>query len=111
MVKFLYELPDYDPALFENPKSKTTLQSSREILQEVIPLLENIEEWTNETLFTALKNFATAHGYKIGTVMWPIRTALSGQFASPGGATELADLLGKAETLSRLKIGLAKLQP
>jgi len=110
MVKFLYELPDYDAALFENPKSKSTLQSSREILQEVIPLLESMQEWTNESLFTALKDFAAAHGYKIGTVMWPIRTALSGQFASPGGATELADLLGKDETLRRLKIGLEKLQ-
>jgi len=110
MVHFLYELPDYDVALFENPKSKSTLQSSREILQSVIPLLEGLTEWSNESLFALLKEFATAQGYKIGTVMWPIRTALSGQFASPGGATELADLLGKDETLRRLKIGLAKLQ-
>lgn len=110
MVKFLYDLPNYDVVLFENSKSKSTLQSSQEILQAVIPLLESLNVWNNDTLFAALKEFAANQGYKIGTVMWPIRTALSGQFASPGGATELAELLGKAETLRRLNLGLAKLK-
>ena len=110
MIHFLSELPEYSVELFENQKSKATLASSAEVLQTVIPLLAKLEEWDNESLFAALKDFAAAHGYKTGTVMWPIRTALSGLPASPGGATELADLLGKEQTLRRLKIGLEKLE-
>jgi glutamyl-tRNA synthetase len=75
----------------------------------VLPLFTSTEEWTNETLFTNLKELANSQGLKVGTVMWPIRTALSGQETSPGGATELAAILGKAETLRRVKLGLEKL--
>jgi glutamyl-tRNA synthetase, bacterial family len=110
MVRFLSALPEYSAELFENQKSKATLASSAEVLRAAIPLLESLESWDNESLFAALKEFASAQGYKTGTLMWPIRTALSGLPASPGGATELADLLGKQETLRRLRIGLAKLE-
>jgi len=110
MISFLAELPEYEPAMFVNDKSKSTLASSREILARAIPSLEAVEPWTNETIFACLKTFAMEKGYKVGTVMWPIRTACSGLEATPGGATELADLLGKAETLKRLRLGLAKLQ-
>ncbi|HOE34822.1 MAG: glutamate--tRNA ligase [Chloroflexi bacterium] len=110
MIRFLSELPEYGPELFENQKSKATLASSAEVLRAVIPLLQKLEKWDNESLFAALKDFAAANGYKTGTVMWPIRTSLSGLPASPGGATELADLLGKEETLRRLVIGLQKLE-
>jgi glutamyl-tRNA synthetase len=107
---FLAELPAYDPAMFLNEKSKSSLATSREILDRTIPLLEALEPWTNEAIFACLKSFATENSYKVGTVMWPIRTAGSGLEATPGGATELADLLGKEETLKRLRYGLAKLQ-
>ncbi|MDY0125964.1 MAG: hypothetical protein RBS09_07205 [Anaerolineaceae bacterium] len=79
------------------------------MLQAVLPLFTSIEVWTNENLFTNLKELANSQGLKGGTVMWPIRTALSGQETSPGGATELAAILGKAETLRRVKLGLGKL--
>ncbi len=109
LVGFFTELPSYEPGLFAHAKSKSTLESSTQVLQAVLPLFTSIEEWTNENIFTNLKELANSQGLKVGTVMWPIRTALSGQETSPGGATELAAILGKAETLRRLKLGLAKL--
>lgn len=110
MTAFLAELPAYEPAMFINEKSKSTLETSREILEPTIPLLEALEPWTNESIFVCLKTFAVENGYKVGAVMWPVRTSCSGLEATPGGATELADLLGKEETLKRLRFGLAKLQ-
>lgn len=109
LVGFLAELPDYPAELFENQKSKSTLESSRVVLEKTLPLLENLENWSNEGLFEVLKAFAQEQGFKVGTVMWPIRAALSGQETSPGGATELAALLGKEESLRRIKLGLSKL--
>ncbi len=110
LVGFLVELPEYSAELFENQKSKSTLESSRVILEKTLPLLENLENWSNEGLFEVLKAFAQEQGFKVGTVMWPIRAALSGQETSPGGATELAELLGKEESLRRIRLGMSKLQ-
>ncbi len=109
LVGFLAELPEYSVELFENKKSKSTLESSRAVLEAVVPLLESLEIWSNESLFQVLKSFAQEQSLKVGTVMWPIRTALSGQETSPGGATELAALLGKEESLRRIRYGLSKL--
>lgn len=109
LVGFLANLPEYSAELFANQKSKSTLETSRLVLEKVLPLLENLETWSNESLFELLKTFSQEQGLKVGTVMWPIRTALSGQETSPGGATELAALLGKPESLRRLGYGLHKL--
>ena len=110
MVAFLAELPEYEANLFESQKSKSTLASSLEVLEAVIPMLAGLSPWTNEALYASLKEYAQRTGCKVGTVMWPIRTALSGLPTTPGGATELADLLGKTESLRRLTIGLEKLK-
>ena len=109
LVGFLAELPEYSVEMFENKKSKSTLESSRAVLEAVVPQLESLEIWSNESLFEVLKSYAQGQGFKVGTVMWPIRTALSGQETSPGGATELAALLGKEESLRRIRYGLSKL--
>jgi len=109
LVGFLAELPEYEAPLFEHQKSKSTLESSKTVLEAVIPLFENLSEWTNGNIFLCLKNYSQESGLKVGTVMWPIRTALSGQASSPGGATELAAILGKEESLRRINLGLAKL--
>ena len=109
LVGFLANLPEYSAELFANQKSKSTLETSRLVLENALPLLENLETWSNESLFELLKTFSQEQGLKVGTVMWPIRTALSGQETSPGGATELAALLGKPESLRRLGQGLKKL--
>ena len=109
LVRFLAEMPEYSAELFANQKSKSTLESSRLVLEKALPLLEKLTSWSNEELFEVLKAFALEQGLKVGTVMWPIRTTLSGQETSPGGATELAALLGKDESLRRIKLGLSKL--
>lgn len=108
-VGFFAELPEYDKQLFVHDKSKSTLESSRIVLEKVVPVLEEIEDFSNANLFAGLKTFAHENGMKVGTVMWPIRTALSGQEVSAGGATELASILGKDESLRRIRLGLQKL--
>jgi glutamyl-tRNA synthetase len=109
LVGFFGDLPSYEAGLFVHEKSKSTMESAKAVLQAVQPLFTEIDEWTNESLFAILKELAVSKGMKVGTVMWPIRTALSGQDTSPGGATELAAILGKDETLRRISLGLEKL--
>ena len=110
MVAFFVAVPEYDLDMYVHEKSKCDPQISLEILRASLPVLENLDTWNNDSLFTALKTFGTEAGYKTGTVMWPIRTALSGVLATPGGATALAEILGKEETLCRIKDAIAKLE-
>lgn len=109
MVDFFNELPAYETELFVNKKSKSRLESSREILGEVLPKLEAVESWNNDALFELLKAYGEEKGYKTGLVMWPLRIALSGKLMTPAGATEIMDVLGKEESLARLREGQKKL--
>ena len=109
MVDFFNELPAYETELFVNKKSKSSLESSREILGEVLPKLEAVESWNNDALFELLKAYGEEKGYKTGLVMWPLRIALSGKLMTPAGATEIMDVLGKGESLARLREGQKKL--
>ena len=109
MVDFFNELPAYETELFVNKKSKSSLESSREILGEVLPKLEAVESWNNDALFELLKAYGEEKGYKTGLVMWPLRIALSGKLMTPAGATEIMDVLGKEESLARLREGQEKL--
>lgn len=109
MVDFFNELPAYETELFVNKKSKSSLESSREILGEVLPKLEAVESWNNDALFDLLKAYGEEKGYKTGLVMWPLRIALSGKLMTPAGATEIMDVLGKEESLARLREGQKKL--
>lgn len=109
MVDFFNELPAYETELFVNKKSKSSLESSREILGEVLPKLEAVESWNNDALFKLLKAYGEEKGYKTGLVMWPLRIALSGKLMTPAGATEIMDVLGKEESLARLREGQKKL--
>lgn len=108
-TEFLAELPEYDVALFENKKMKTNPDVAKKSLELVLPVLQNTEAWSNEALFEKLKEVAAANELKNGQVLYPLRIALSGLETTPGGATELAVVLGKNETLKRLKIALDKL--
>jgi glutamyl-tRNA synthetase len=110
MVGFLVEVPDYDVEMYRHKKSKCDPEISLTILKETRPVLRDLEIWDNQNLYLALKDFASEHAYKIGTVMWPIRTALSGVLTTPGGATALAEVIGKEETLRRIDAGIKKLQ-
>ncbi len=108
-VDFIDAVPEYDVELYTHKKMKTNPENSLELLKEVKPVLEGVSEWNNDALFAALSEWATAKEYKTGFVMWPIRTAVSGKATTPGGATELMELLGKAESLKRIDAAIVKL--
>lgn len=109
-IDFLEELPDYSIELYIHKKMKTTYENSLESLKSILPVLEDLIEWDNETLYNTMVAFVEKMGIKNGQLLWPVRTALSGKASSPGGASELAELLGKEESIKRIKIGIAKLQ-
>ena len=88
---------------------KTDPEKGLALLEEVLPLLEAQEDYSNDALFEMLKGFAGEKGYKIGYVMWPLRTAVSGKQSTPGGATELMEVFGKEESLRRIRKGIEKL--
>ena len=106
---FFQELPEYDTALYTHKKMKTDAQKGLELLREVLPVLEEQNDFSNDALFETLKKFAEEKGYKIGYVMWPIRTAVSGKQNTPGGATEIMEVLQKEESLKRIRFGIEKL--
>ncbi len=109
-IGFFVEVPDYDIEMYRHKKSKCDPEISMEILKKVKPILKELDTWDNDNLYLTLKEFGKEHGFKTGTVMWPIRTALSGVPVTPGGATALAEILGKEETLSRIQAGIEKLE-
>lgn len=108
-TEFLAQLPDYDIALFENKKMKTNPEVAKQALELALPVLQNVTEWTNENLFATLKDLAVNNELKNGQILYPVRIALSGLETTPGGATELAVILGKDETIRRVKQALNKL--
>lgn len=109
-IDFFREVPEYDTAMYTHKKMKTTPESSLEVLQDLLPVLEEQEDYSNDALFETLKKYVTEKGCKIGYVMWPIRTALSGKQNTPGGATEIMEVLGKEESLKRIRDGIHKLK-
>ena len=96
--------------MYVHKKMKTTLESSLEVLGEVLPLLSENEDYSNDALFALLTEYAGKKEVKTGFVMWPLRTAVSGKQTTPGGATELMEILGKEETLARIRKGIEKLE-
>ncbi len=109
MVDFLTVLPEYDTELFTNKKSKTDAEVSAQVLDMAIPALEELPNWTEEALHTTLLGLAEQNGMKNGTMLWPVRIAMAGKAVTPGGAIEIGLLLGREETLRRLKFGREKL--
>ena len=109
-IDFFEKVPDYDISMYTHKKMKTDPESSCKLLEEVLPMLEETDDYSNDALFTKLSEFATGHEYKTGFVMWPIRTALSGKQMTPGGATELMEVLGKEESCTRIRNAIAKLK-
>lgn len=108
-IDFFQELPDYDKNLYVHKKMKTDLVNSLENLKLAYDELENINNWTDEEIEKALKALIKKLGVKNGQVFWPVRTALSGKQFTPGGAIEIASVLGKEESLRRIEIGIKKL--
>ena len=109
MVAFLREMPAFDAELYVNKKQKSTLESAREALTKVKPVLEGLTDWTETAIHDAVMAFIPATGMKNGQVLWPLRIAISGQMSTPGGAFEIAYLLGREETLKRLNASMEAL--
>ncbi|MBQ2936925.1 MAG: glutamate--tRNA ligase [Lachnospiraceae bacterium] len=110
LVDFLEELPTYDTAMYEHKKMKTTKDSSLKVLQELLPKLEAQDDYSNDALYQLLLAYVEEKGCKNGYVMWPVRTAVSGKQMTPAGATEIMELLGKEESLIRIKKGIELLK-
>ena len=108
-VDFFDAVPEYDSAMYTHKKMKTNEESSLAVLKELLPVLEAHEDYSNDALYTLLSGFATEHEYKNGYVLWPVRTAVSGKQMTPGGATELMEILGKEESIKRIKAAIEKL--
>jgi glutamyl-tRNA synthetase len=109
-IDFFEELPEYDIAMYTHKKMKTTAESSLLVLNDVLPILEAQDDFSNDALYAALCDYVAEKGVKNGYVMWPIRTAVSGKQMTPGGATELMEVLGKEESIARIKKGIELLQ-
>ena len=109
LVDFFNELSEYDISMYGHKKMKSTPESSLQVLRELLPLLEQQEEYSNDALYQLLLKYVEEKGCKNGYVMWPVRTAVSGKQMTPGGATELMEILGKEESLRRIRLGIQKL--
>ena len=107
---FLEKMPEYDLELYTNKKMKTDIDIAKKTLALTLPALQNVSDWSNENLFEQLKNLAAANELKNGQILYPLRIALSGKETTSGGATEIATILGKAETLERIRQAIKKLE-
>ncbi len=107
-LAFLGTFTDFDISLFEHKKSKSTLETSKEYLTKALPVLESID-WDRETISEAMKKLAEDNEVKNSVVMWPVRIAAAGVAVTPGGCAEVLILLGREESLKRIKASLARL--
>ncbi len=110
MVDFFNELPEYDTAIYAHKKMKTNEETSLQVLKDVLPLLEAQEDYSNDALYALLTDYIKGHEFKNGYVLWPVRIAVSGKEMTPCGATELMEVIGKEETLKRIRKGIELLE-
>ena len=110
LIDFFEAVPEYDAAMYTHKKMKTNAETSLAVLKEVLPVLEAQEDYSNDALYGRLVEFVKENGYKNGYVMWPIRTAVSGKQMTPAGATEIMEVIGKEESLARIRSAIEKLE-
>ena len=108
-IGFFETLPPYEKDLFTNKKSKTNEEVSKKMLESAIPAMEELTDWTQESIHDCLMDLAARLEVKNATLMWPVRIAAAGQAVTPGGAVEICQILGRDECLWRLRIGLEML--
>ena len=109
-LDFIDELPDYSTDLYVSKKMKTNEETSLEILRQILPVMEAMDDFSDEAVHTAMFDLIAKLGVKNGYLLWPLRIALSGKQFNPGGGVEIAAILGKEESLKRLKEGIEKLE-
>lgn len=110
LVKFFNDLPEYDIEMYSHKKMKTDATTSLEVLKELLPIFEALDDYSNDSLYQAMLSYVEKKGCKNGYAMWPVRTAVSGKQMTPAGATEIMEIIGKDESLSRIRKGIEKLQ-
>ena len=110
-VDFIDAVPEYDVSMYQHKKMKTTPETAKEALEKVLPVLENIDEWTVDSIHGEVFKLIGELGVKNGWMLWPLRTALSGKQFTPGGGIELCVIVGKEETINRVKNAISKLTP
>lgn len=108
-IDFLEDFPDYDIAMYSHKKMKTNSENSKEVLEEILPTLETLDDYSVASLESVIMNYIQSKGIKNGQGLWPIRTAVSAKQSTPGGAYEIMQILGKEESLRRIRIGIEKL--
>ena len=109
-LDFIDELPDYSNELYVSKKMKTNEVTSLEVLRQILPVMEAMDDFSDEAVHTAMFDLIAKLGVKNGYLLWPLRIALSGKQFTPGGGVEIAAILGKEESLKRLKKGIEKLE-
>lgn len=109
-IDFVINRLDIDSFDYTNKKNKTTPENCREVLQDCLPLLQEVENWDNDSLFALLKEYAASKEKKAGAVMWALRIAVARKVITPGGATELMEVIGKEETVQRIRLAISELQ-
>lgn len=109
LIDFFEAVPEYDSSMYVHKKMKTNEETSLNVLKEVLPVLEEQEDYSNDALYARLTEFVKEKGYKNGYVLWPIRTAVSGKQMTPAGATEIMEIIGKEESVARIKAAIEKL--
>lgn len=109
-IDFFESLPEYDLEMYAHKKMKTTKETSLAVLKGTLPILEKQEDYSNDALYQVLTGYISQESVKTGYVMWPLRVAVSGKQMTPAGATEIMEVLGKEETLTRIRAGIEKLE-
>ena len=110
LVDFFNELPEYDTAMYVHKKMKTNEETSLEVLKELLPIFEALDDYSNESLYNTLLDYVAKKECKNGYAMWPVRTAVSGKQMTPAGATEIMEVIGKEESLKRIRKGIELLE-
>ena len=109
LIDFFEIVPEYDSAMYTHKKMKTNEETSLAVLKDLLPLLENQDDYSNDALYALLSSYVSEKGCKNGYVMWPVRTAVSGKQMTPAGATEIMEIIGKEESIARIKAAIEKL--
>ena len=109
-IDFLNKMPEYDVEMYTHKKMKTNSEIALEVLKETLPILEEQTDYSAAGLHDRIMKYIEEKGVKNGVVLWPLRTAVSGKQSTPGGAFEIMEILGKEESLRRIRLGIQKLE-
>ncbi|MCH5268768.1 MAG: glutamate--tRNA ligase [Lachnospiraceae bacterium] len=105
-IDFFEELPEYEIDIYTHKKMKTNTENSLEVLRDMLPRLEEMDSFSMAEIEIVCKKYIEEKELKNGRVLWPLRTAVSGKQMTPGGAYEIMEILGKEESLVRIRKGI-----